>query len=93
MFHLYLPVLSQNEVFLLVSHEYLNISTSFLFPSVVFFWLLILALQLQMCLSIFHNRCKSYVSASFPWHLKNTFLTEQLLLELVTCSALKVCLL
>ena len=45
MFHLYLPVLSQNEVFLSVSHECLNISTSFLFLSVVFFWLLILALS------------------------------------------------
>ena len=37
MFHLYLPVLSQNKVFLSVSHECLKISTSFLFPSVVFF--------------------------------------------------------
>ena len=45
MFHLYFPVLSQNEVFLSVSHECLNISTSFLFPSFVFFWLLILALS------------------------------------------------
>ena len=45
-FHLYLPVLSQNEVFLSLSHERLNISTPFLFPSLVFFfWLLIQALS------------------------------------------------
>ena len=79
-----------NEVFLSVSHECLIISTPFslqLFFSGSEFW----PFQLQIYLSICHNRCRSYVTASFPWHLKNTLLTEQLLLELVTCPALDLC--
>lgn len=82
----HLPVLSQNEVFLSVSHECLNMSTPFFFPSVVFFWLWILALSTSDTSAFATTGVEAMKLLLF-----HTLLTERLLLELVTCPALDLC--